>query len=420
MSDDRGKTDGRAPGDSDIAAEMIDPGIMSELVAATRLLEKFKREFNASDKSPRFLILDHCIQCCNAYLETLINEEHHIQLARNAHRYGASLKSELNSYMAMLENPPGPDGGGDHAETRERNSATPARPADTIGNIAKFIRDKPLRSSLEEAEVSAGSNPATGGAEAPPVLSICMLGEFRAYLNGRKIDCWPKGKSKLLFKYLATFGNKPVPKEKIMEVFWPEHDEQSARNNLNVAIYSLRQSLKKRLPSISAVLFRDGCYLINPEISLWVDSAELEACVKKAIKHESRKEFEPMMRALRRAEELYAGTYLSEDAYCDWVVEKQIQYQDIYLMVLDKLDRCYRRKGDFDGSIAINKKILEIDNCNERAHLHLMEDYVELGQRHLALKQYELCEHILRRELDLEPDQSLIKLFHRIKETKIA
>ncbi len=398
--------------------EFIDAEIMSELAATTELLERLKREFSTAEKSPRFLVLDHCIQCCNAYLETLINQEHHIQVARSAHRYGETLKSELSGYMAMLQNPSDPGGGGGRRESRsdagKRTTASPE--AARIARIARCEPPGRPRGSAARGDRA----PASMTKNARPLLRIYLFGEFRAYLNDEPIECWPKGKSKQLFKYLVACGGMSIPKEKLMELFWPDHNEQSARNNLNVAIYSLRQSLKKQLPGITVVLFRDGCYLINPKIRLWTDAAELESCVREAPKYQGKDETEKRMERLQCAEELYTGLFLAEDAYLDWVVDKQLQYQEMYLTVLEKLDACYRDTGDLDASIAVNKNILAIDNCNEKAHRRLMENYMRMGQRHLAIKQFELCETTLQRELDLAPQQSLVDLFNQIKEIKIA
>ncbi len=364
-----------------------EPGIMRELAMVTRYLEEFKREIARTEKSPRFLILDHCIQACNAYLETLIRQERHLEIARNARRYAESLKTELQGYLGMLDPPP----------------ELPAEPA-RMDNIAR--QPEPNNESPSEG----GS-----GAENASLLKIHTFGEFRMFLGNQKIECSPKGKCKQLFKYLVIHHKKPTPREQLMELFWPGHDEPSGRNNLNVAIYALRQSLKKSFPDMSTILFRDGCYQINPDIPLWVDANEMEDCLRDALKHESRHETEAMLEKLQRAEELYTGRFLDEDAYADWVIEKQLQLQEDYLLVLEKLNKVYLDRGAHHRCIDVNKKILAIDICNEKAHQRLMESYVVLGQRHLALKQFGICKEALRRELDLPPQASLTQLFDDIR-----
>ncbi len=408
VTDSSGQAEGAQPG----WQQLNHSRITTELIKTAHRLERFKREISQTEKSPRFLILDHCIESCNAYLENLIEEEHHLQLARNIRRYRATLKSELQNLLAILDQSP---------ETNPAQGIPAHTPLSDQSAHSVRLPCTPTHDNRSDTgcvhDPASGSNSASA---ARPLLEIRTFGEFRIFLNGKKIDCQAKGKCKQLFKFLAVRDHKPIPREQIMELFWPGHNEQSARNNLNVAIYSLRQSLKKHLTDISAVLFKDGCYQMNPEIRLWIDANEMERCLQAALKHESRQETGPMIAKLQQAEKLYTGPFLDEDAYCDWVIEKQQQLQESYLLILKKLDACYQRQGRIADSIEINKKILAIDLCNEKAHQRLMENYLAQGQRHLALKQFGLCKKALKQELDLTPDESLLALFNRIRSARTA
>ncbi|MBN1583616.1 MAG: winged helix-turn-helix domain-containing protein [Anaerolineae bacterium] len=87
-----------------------------------------------------------------------------------------------------------------------------------------------------------------------PSLVIYCLGPFRAYQDDQPVTDWPSSKGKSIFKYLITHREHPVAKDILMELFWPGSSPDSARNNLNVAIYGLRQALRKVRPSFSHVL----------------------------------------------------------------------------------------------------------------------------------------------------------------------
>jgi hypothetical protein len=79
-------------------------------------------------------------------------------------------------------------------------------------------------------------------ADAAPSLEVYLLSPFSVFANDRAITDWPNCKGKAIFKYLATHRAQPVPKEVLMEVFWPQAEPDAARNNLNVAIYGLRRA----------------------------------------------------------------------------------------------------------------------------------------------------------------------------------
>lgn len=378
--------------------EIIGAKIMAEYSTVTRLLEKLRSEFELSRQSPRGLILDQSIYLCGAYLETLMNEERHTHLAQSAHRNARNLKRELETSIALLDDHQQPD-------RRSRDVSQPTRP----NNVPN---KKTGCSEISEPNVTEGNH--------KPTLKIYFFGAFKVYLNEKEMLIWPKTKSKQLFKYLASKGKTAVPKEVLMELFWPNHSSESGRNNLNVAIYSLRQSLKELLPDTSVILFREGCYQINPEIKIWVDANQFSAHLRQASRFELHGETKRCIAQLQKAEKLYIGPLLSEDSYCDWVVELQNQAKEEYRSALLKLEYFYRQSGNLEASIELNKKLIAMDTCDENAHQRLMESYSFLGQRHLALQQFKVCEESLKRDLDLYPQKDLIDLYEQIRSMKFA
>jgi len=61
--------------------------------------------------------------------------------------------------------------------------------------------------------------------------------------------------------------------------------------------------------------------------------------------------------------------------------------------------------GAREEAIAVALRLLAIDPLQEEIDRALMRLYSEQGQTALALRQYKRCETILRKELDVEPDQ---------------
>ncbi len=379
----------------------ISSQVMAEFSTVTKLLDELQSEFQGSSQSPRRLILDQSISICSAYLDTLMNEERHHHQAQDAHQNALRLKQDLESSMALLGDQPQPN---PPVNTPEKNNRLGNFSTPTDGTDKKIF--------------CPPKNQASPGNKA--FLKIYFFSVFKAYLNEQKIVVWPKGKSKQLFKYLASKGITPTPKEVLMEIFWPNHSSESARNNLNVAIYSLRQSLKNILADTSIVLFKDGCYQINPQIDLWVDAIQFHTHLRQAAKFELHGQMDKCISHLHRAEALYIGPPFTEDAYCDWVVELQNQTREEYRSLLTKLDQHYRQSGNLETSITLNKKIISVDNCDENAHQHLMENYSSLGQRNLALQQFKTCEESLRENLDLDPQQHLIDLYQKIRNINIS
>ncbi len=104
-----------------------------------------------------------------------------------------------------------------------------------------------------------------------------------------------------------------------MDLFWPNATPESARRNLNWAIHSLRQTLHKNQPNFSHVLFLNECYLLNPDLQVWVDVDEFKEHIRRAQMLVGGQESTQALREYQAAEVLYQGEFLEEDRYEDWI-----------------------------------------------------------------------------------------------------
>jgi DNA-binding SARP family transcriptional activator len=251
----------------------------------------------------------------------------------------------------------------------------------------------------------------------PPTASLVVycLGPFRVYQDDQLVKQWPSSKGKAIFKYLIMHRERPVPKEVLMELFWPGSDPDAARNNLNVAIYGLRQALRKARPSFSHVLFQDDCYLLNPELTIWLDVEAFMERLASAKALEKRGELKAAVQEYTTAEALYEGEFLEEDRYEDWVIPRRERLRQGYLDLLDRLSRYYYDQGNITACTAVCRKTLTVDTCREEAHRRLMRCYSRQGQPYLALRQYHSCVEALKEELDVPPTSATTQLSERIR-----
>jgi DNA-binding SARP family transcriptional activator len=251
-----------------------------------------------------------------------------------------------------------------------------------------------------------------------PSLVVYCLGSFQVYQDGQPIQDWKSSKGKAIFKYLVVHHGVPIAKEVLMDLFWPGADPDAARNNLNVAIYGLRQTFRKTQRDLSHILFLDDRYLLNPELQIWVDVEEFLERFKTAQNLEQRGELTLAVREYRTAEALYQGEFLEEDRYEDWLLPQRQRLQDYYLNLLDRLSRHYLDQEDYDACATMCEKMLVVDPCREEAHRRLMRYYSQQKQRYMALRQYHLCAEALARELDVNPSQTTIALYKQIHQNQ--
>lgn len=299
-------------------------------------------------------------------------------------------------------------------------------------NFLEISAELPVPTDSPEKELSEGesirpsvkhADPVTEQAEPEseerrrnlPFFNVYCLGRFHVYQDEIQIEDWSSSKGNAIFKYLVTHREQPIAKEVLMELFWPEADPESARNSLNVAIYSLRQCLRRGRPNFSHILYQGDSYLLNPKLQIWVDAEEFIERFSTAQKLEENGEMNNAIRNYHAAEALYQGAFLEEDRYEDWILPIRQSLQDTYLRLLDRLGDYYIRQENYDACSFICRKALAIDPCLEEAHSRLMHCYSGQGQRYLALRQYHLCEEILAQELDTGPSQSTRELYNKIR-----
>ncbi|NLX08204.1 MAG: hypothetical protein GXY36_00965 [Chloroflexi bacterium] len=199
-----------------------------------------------------------------------------------------------------------------------------------------------------------------------------------------------------------------------MELFWPEAEPDAARNNLNVVIYGLRQTLREADASFSHILFQDDCYLFNPQLALWLDVEAFNLRVQTAQKLEQQGDRKQASQEYAAAEMLYQGEFLEEDRYDEWLNPQRQVLQAAYLSLLEHLSQYYLDQHETSVAIATCRKMLGVDPSHEGAHRTLMQCYSAQGQQQLALRQYHLCTEALKRELDVSPSATTTDLDQRI------
>jgi DNA-binding SARP family transcriptional activator len=288
--------------------------------------------------------------------------------------------------------------------------------ADWAGAVEEQLARVSVHDSATSGRLVGEPTSARSRADArSPVLAVHCLGPFHAYFSDRDVEHWPNGRGKSIFKFLVTHRRRPVGKEILMELFWPNADPYAARNNLNVAIYGLRQAFATIRRTLSVVLFRDDRYLLNPEVEIWVDYEAFKEHLATARSLERVGELALAIQEYGRAEALYQGEFLEEDRYEDWPDELRRSLQDDYLALLDRLSEHHFELDDYGACVALCSKMLAVDACHEGPHRRMMQCWSRQGLAHLSMRQYWVCQETLTRELAVEPSEATTELYRRIQ-----
>lgn len=254
-------------------------------------------------------------------------------------------------------------------------------------------------------------------AQPPRALDTIMVycfGPFHVYQHNQHLEHWNGYKGQAIFKYLLAQRGTPVPKDVLMDLFWPEGAPEAARRNLHQAIYSLRQTLRQLDSSVQYILFEHNQYSLNPALRIWIDVEEFEAQVRRGQQLELANQEAEAMHTYAAAVSLYQGDYLADDLYEDWPQARRQRLRLSFLEIADQLSGYYYRQAEYSAAIALCQQILSYESCFESVHQRLMQIYLAAGQRHLAIRQYQRCVETLAAELDIPPSAETRALYESI------
>jgi DNA-binding SARP family transcriptional activator len=246
-------------------------------------------------------------------------------------------------------------------------------------------------------------------------LEVRCFDRFEVRSDTGKVERWQSSKAKSILQYLMTRPQEPIVKDLIMEALWPEHDYQTASNNLKVAVHSLKKELNRLLgqeAGYPSVLFLQGGYLVNPEIDLWLDVEQFERHWSNGRNLEREGNREAAISEFESAEALYRGDYLEDNPYDDWTLLRREILKDTYFIVLGKLADHAMETGDYEVCIVYCQRILAKDPCREDTYRRLIRCYSRLGNKNRSLRWYEICRKTLLAELDIAPDRETVDLYN--------
>jgi DNA-binding SARP family transcriptional activator len=252
---------------------------------------------------------------------------------------------------------------------------------------------------------------------APGRLKLRLLGPFEAHVGEAPISSWPGRKARLLLAYLALERGRMVPKDVLIELFWPGARSDRGANNLSIAIYQIRSSLAAAAAEAAhAITVRQGLYGLDPsrvDVDLWELQDGLDQARHALVDGKDRARIQSL---LRTAVGLCRGELLASDPYEDWAAEQRRTLNAAWHQALVWLATDCSLEGDWMGVRDFAGQILQRDSCDEAAHRMLINAHLRLGNRSQALQQYQVCVDSLRDELGVRPSPETLKLAERLKD----
>lgn len=250
-------------------------------------------------------------------------------------------------------------------------------------------------------------------------LRVQTLGPFRVWRGRDEIeaDAWQREKTRHLFQFLITHRPRPLYRDQIVEMMWPDLDTETGRRDFKVALSTLRQVLEpNREPGApSAYLVRVGSrYGLRQGADVSIDAQRFENLVKRGDQAFDR-DPDRAVEAYQEAMALYQDDYLRDCLYEDWCSEERERLLTLYLRIADRIVENRAHREAWKEVIPVCQAILERDDCWEQAYRSMMKAYAAMGYRVQALRTYQRCATTLRETLDIAPSQATQSIYEAIR-----
>jgi DNA-binding SARP family transcriptional activator len=256
----------------------------------------------------------------------------------------------------------------------------------------------------DEIEALTGQVPTPG----TPHVVVQTLGTFRVVKDGDVISTtkWQSRKARDLLKVLITRRGRPMPREQLVELLWPDDDLRDAAavlKRLNVMVSTLRGVLDPDHESPPDHIVASAAGALHLELAnVNVDIVDFLAEVAKAAQQDRAGNEAEALAHWRAAEAGYTGDFCEEDAYADWATGLREEARLAYAQAAAQVAGAEASAGNFEQAARFWLRLLERDQYDERAHLGLVRALDAAGRRGDARRRYQAYADLMR-ELDIEP-----------------
>jgi DNA-binding SARP family transcriptional activator len=220
-----------------------------------------------------------------------------------------------------------------------------------------------------------------------PRISVRTLGDFRVYRDGTAVASgeWQSKKARDLLKILIAHRGRPVPRQRLAELLWPEQSSSPTGNRLSVLLTILRRVLDPHRQVAGQgpiVADRTAVHLDLRAVDLDVERFFAMLDLARGSRGHDRP---GAMTLLRAAADLYRGDFLADDPYEDWTRPLREETTTAYVGALRDLAA---QTDDTDEKVHALLRIIHCEPYDEPAHLDLVRTLEDAGRHGEAQRRY--------------------------------
>jgi DNA-binding SARP family transcriptional activator len=230
------------------------------------------------------------------------------------------------------------------------------------------------------------------------VVRVALCGPFALSRGSHPINLRLAGKTLDLLRFLLINAARPSRREHLADLFWGTGNPARHRSALTSALWRIRRALAP-FDDLDLLTQGDAVQLaLGPGVE--VDATRLMRAVEEAERAAS--DQHDVSARLAAALDACDGPFL-DGASDDWALVEQERFFELRMRGLSLMMRRYGDIRRYQDALDFGRRMLAEDPFRESVHCEMMWLYVLSGHRARAIRQYDECETLLRKELGISP-----------------
>ncbi len=229
---------------------------------------------------------------------------------------------------------------------------------------------------------------------------IRMLGRFEVVSAEARPAAFRSRKVGSLLAFLALNRGREVANSTLQELLWPDSDGDRQSQSFRRAVADLRDALEAEGNRRTLVHTEQGKTSLDSE-AFTTDVERFESLLLEA---DGSPDFD-----IRAAEALalYGGPLLSPLDE-DWVYAYRRQFEEIYCRAVESLGMLLSNRGQGRDAVRIANAAIVLAPQREEPYLASIRGYAAMGNRSMALQQYEALERMLDDQFGQTPSEEAL------------
>jgi len=236
------------------------------------------------------------------------------------------------------------------------------------------------------------------------VLRIYLTGE-PCLLNAGvliRADRLPRRQGRLAFAYLMTERTRPVSRDELADVLWPDGPPPAQGVALSAVVSKLRALLMEAAVDRHAIGAVDGCYRIELPARTWIDTEAAHRAV-----HEAEGALRSGSHAAAYAPAAVAAAILRRPFLPGgegrWAERRRDALRQLLVRALDVLAEVHAENREPALALRVAEQAIALEPYRESGYRRLIRLHHRAGDRAEALRVYERCRRLLAEELGTGP-----------------